>query len=58
MIQLEVKPKHRQPNPTPEERPSEDEPLIPLKTTVAVSLKSQLEKLSLNSEKDADEGNV
>jgi len=55
MIQLEVKPKHRQPNPTPEERPSEDEPLIPLKTTVAVSLKSQLEKLSLNSEKDADE---
>jgi len=55
MIQLEIKPKHLQPNPTPEERPSADEPTLPLKTTVGASLKTQLEKLSLKEAEEVKE---
>ncbi|XP_005089581.2 cysteine and histidine-rich domain-containing protein 1 [Aplysia californica] len=55
MIQLEVKPQHRHPNPIPEERPSADEPILPLKTTIGASLKALLEKLSLKDTEEVKE---
>ena len=47
-FQLEIKPEHRKPVSKPMERPSEDEEMVELKKTVGASLKTQLEKLSLN----------
>ena len=52
MIQLEVKPQHRQPDPTPEERPSEDEEMIVMKTSIGASLTAQLKKLSLKEKEE------
>jgi len=52
MIQLEVTPQHRQPDPTPEERPSEDEEMVVLKTSIGASLTTQLKKLSLKEKEE------
>merc|ERR1719158_256688 len=58
MIQLETTPQHRQPNPPPEERPSANEKLIPLKKVIGASLEAQLEKLSLNEKQEIKESEV
>jgi len=55
MIQLDIQPQHRQPDPTPEARPSEDDPMVTLKATVGATLQQQLDKLSLKDSKGAEE---
>ncbi|KAK6986884.1 cysteine and histidine-rich domain-containing protein 1 [Biomphalaria glabrata] len=52
MYQLEVKPQHKPPIPAAKERPSAEEPMVEIKKTVGPSLKTQLDKLSLNDSND------
>ncbi|KAH9525274.1 Cysteine and histidine-rich domain-containing protein 1 [Bulinus truncatus] len=61
MYQLEVKPQHKPPIPAATVRPSEDEPVIEIKKIVGPSLKTQLDKLSLNDSNDTssqDDGTI
>ncbi|GFO43060.1 cysteine and histidine-rich domain-containing protein 1 [Plakobranchus ocellatus] len=56
--QLEITPEHRKPDPTPAERPPDDEEMVELKKTIGASLKTQLEKLNLNDTVAATSANV
>ncbi|BFZ09580.1 hypothetical protein BsWGS_12619 [Bradybaena similaris] len=61
IYQLQTEPKHRQPVVPPQARPSEDEAMTDLNTSVGPSLRTHLEQLSLNVGEEAeavDDGQV
>lgn len=53
MIQLTTEPNHRPPVADPLERASDDEPMIDIKASIGATLKTQLEKLSLQDDKSS-----